>query len=336
MPGEQRVHARRPAVERYRWMMRAFVEFHLDFYRILSPRFCDDIEMVYLAQALTLRAGDLAFAPPTDMGEGGLAASAVSVSPLAQQLGLPRETARRKLLRLTEEGVAIKVGLGEFALKPGVMAEPAYRETMVAVADLVQRYLNRCIVEDYIALERRSTDGTVEILAPNADPPWQLALTDTEEALNALNLLFSQLFVHIYVVRGHLYEFDLQQAMISDAVGLFSAEDLYHSTSHRERLASINVLLLENQKAASMRWVVDQTGFPRETVRRKLKRLVDANYLAEVEDGRYIHKPGLFGRRDIVEAIQAVERLVVEFTEQTLLKGIFTVVRHESPAFSGF
>ena len=335
MSDGQRFHARQPAIERYRWMMRAFIEFHLDFYRLLNPRFCNDIEMVYLAQALTLRAGNQAFHPLSDAGEGGLAASVVSVSLLAQQLGMPRETARRKLLRLVEEGVAIKVSPGEFALKPGVMAEPGYRETMTAIAELVRNYLNRCIREDYIAIERRAPDGTAEILAPDADPPWQVVRADKAEALNALNLLFSQLFVHIYVVRGHILESDLQQAMISDAVGLFSAEDFYNSPTLRERMASIKVLMMENQKGASMRWVVDQTGFPRETVRRKLKRLVEVDYLGEVEEGRYIFKPGLFLRQDIIDAIKAIDRLIIEFTEQTLRQGIFTVVRGDGAGPSG-
>lgn len=332
MSDGQRFHACQPAVERYRWMMRAFIEFHLDFYRLLTPLFCNDIEMVYLAQVLTLRAGRQAFQPLSDAGEAGLAASVVSASSLAQKLGMPRETARRKLLRLVEQGVAIKVGPGEFALKPGVMAEAGYRETMTAIAELVRNYLNRCIREDYIAVERRAADGTVELLAPDADPPWQLVRADTTEALNALNLLFSQLFVHVYVVRGHIFEADLQQAMISDAVGLFSAEDFYNSPTLRERMASFKVLMMENQKGASMRWVVDQTGFPRETVRRKLKRLVDVDYLGEVEDGRYIFKPGLFLRQDIIDAIKAIDRLIIEFMEQTLRQGIFTVVRGESAA----
>lgn len=308
-------------------MLRAFVEFHLEYYRILQPLFGNDIETVYLAQALILRAGPLAFRPPGPGDDGQLAGMAIASSVLAQKLNLPRETVRRKILLLMDDGVAERAESGETRLRFGVMAEPRFQAMIDAMASVALRFLNRCLREDYIAVKRIGPGGETEILAPDARPSWRVVDAGRPDSRQLLIQVFARLFVDIYLVRAHLYERDIQQAILTDAVGLFAVEDYYHSPDLRGPLGSIKVLLWDRQKGASVRWLVDQTGLPRETVRRKLRRLVEREHLAETEDGRYIFKPGLFQDPDIVAGVQEIERLIVDFMDRSLQLGIFTLVR---------
>ncbi|PWR19889.1 hypothetical protein DES42_106219 [Zavarzinia compransoris] len=311
-------------------MMRAFVEFHRDFYRFLTPLFDGDIETVCLAEALTLRAGPLAFLGAGPAEDAQAAAAAAGAGTLAHDLGLPWETARRKLCRLVERGIALKEAGGRFRLRPGTLAGPRFLDAGAGIGALAAGFLNRCLREGYIGLERAGPGGTRDKLPLDPERPRQIAEGGRPDGRELLRLSFSWLFIEIYLVRSRVYERDIEQALISDAVGLFAVEQLYHSPEYRDRLGSMAVILGENQKGVSARWVAEQTGLPRETVRRKLKRMVETGFLSETEDSRYIFKPGLFLRPDIVAAVQAIERLIVEFLERTLRLGIFVVMRDEA------
>lgn len=319
-----RYRGAKPDAERYRWMMRAYVEFHLEFCRILMRIFDSDIEKAYIFEAAASLFGDIAFfpaGPDTDVFGPVFTASA-----LAKDLSLPRETVRRKLVGLVEDGFLVKAGPGDFRVPAGITTTPRFRMGTDAIAVQLNAFLNRNLSERFIALERILPTGAVEPV-PDADKAWRLVEVPGGDRPYRLRKLFSSYFVAGYRSRMPYFENDLLQAMIFDVVGLFVAEQFYVSTVHREQTASLSVVIGDSQKGATARWVADQTGLPRETVRRKLKRLMEADMLAWTEDGRIVFRVGIFVQRpDIVDGIRMTERLNIELFSKALQDGIFRIL----------
>ncbi len=66
------------------------------------------------------------------------------------------------------------------------------------------------------------------------------------------------------------------------------------------------------------------TGIPRETVRRKLKKLVQDDFIVEKTRGRYVIKPGYMQKPEITEVgvgtIRQTMRFINECVEPGLIK----------------
>lgn len=305
-------------------MMRAYVEFHMEFCRILMRVFGGDIETVFIFEAAASLSGDIVFFPAT--GAENAFGPEFTASALAKDLGLPRETVRRKLKALAEDGFVVTAGVGTFRLPAGLLATPAFRMASDAIAVQVKAFLNRSLAENYIALERVTPAGVAEPVA-DAAATHRVVACDIEGGIHRLRRVFSDYFVASYHSRMPFFDNDLERALIFDMIGIFVVEPFYNSPEYREKTASVMVVIGDHQIGATARWVVDNTGLPRETVRRKLGKLVESNLLAVTADGRYVFRTGLFrDRGDIVAGIRKTEQLNVWLLNRCLQFGLFRIL----------
>ncbi|MCW0182289.1 MAG: helix-turn-helix domain-containing protein [Zavarzinia sp.] len=107
-------------------------------------------------------------------------------------------------------------------------------------------------------------------------------------------------------------------ATISDAVGFNSTIHMFSTLRDLEVFSDLTVVVGDAQQGCTAQMIADITGLPRETVRRKLKKLVESGYLTTTEDGRYIHRPGILLEEPHVSAIFELEQITLEFINRCL------------------
>lgn len=107
---------------------------------------------------------------------------------------------------------------------------------------------------------------------------------------------------------------DLDLARIAEIIGLIAIEPGMRDATFRERYRSLQTIIgIAGQRAVSAASIAAATGIPRETVRRKLKRLLTLGYIVEKGRARYVITPG---------TLQQPERQAVferTFSQLTLL-----------------
>ncbi len=83
---------------------------------------------------------------------------------------------------------------------------------------------------------------------------------------------------------------------------------------------------IEGQRGINAMSIAASTGIPRETVRRKLKRLVERGYIVEKTKGHYVVTPGRLQGADYQAAfargIRETIRFINECFEQELIKWV--------------
>ena len=123
--------------------------------------------------------------------------------------------------------------------------------------------------------------------------------------------------------RRVLYEADLDLASVALTVGLAAIEpgmrDVEFLSKHR---SFDSVIGLAGQRPINALSVAEATGIPRETVRRKLKRLVEIGFLEELSRGRYVTKPGTPQSPQQSAAFERGMREVVTFMNECLTHGL--------------
>ncbi len=102
--------------------------------------------------------------------------------------------------------------------------------------------------------------------------------------------------------RREVYAGDLDLASISEAIALSAIEAPMRDPEFRDAYRSVSKMIgIEGQRAANALSISQATGIPRETTRRKIKKLIELGALLEVRRGEYVMKPG-FLQQDLVMA----------------------------------
>jgi len=123
--------------------------------------------------------------------------------------------------------------------------------------------------------------------------------------------------------RRGLYEADLELSSVAITVGLAAIEPGMRDAEYRAKHRSFDsVIGLAGQRAINALSVSQATGIPRETVRRKLKRLVELGLLAEQSRGRYVTRPGVPQRPEQTAAFERGMGAVVAFMNECLANGL--------------
>jgi predicted transcriptional regulator len=115
---------------------------------------------------------------------------------------------------------------------------------------------------------------------------------------------------------------DLDTAAIAETVGIAALEAEMRDPAFREAFGDYkNVVGTERQRPVNALSVSASTGIPRETVRRKLKALVEKGVLAE-KDGGYIYKPGNVQDPTRIEAFERGRSNTLQFVNDCLKLGL--------------
>ena len=79
---------------------------------------------------------------------------------------------------------------------------------------------------------------------------------------------------------------------------------------------------MEGQRAVNATSIASASGIPRETVRRKLKRLLKLGFIVEKGRARYVVKPGLLQQPDWQAAFTRGIQQTVLFMNECLENGV--------------
>ena len=113
----------------------------------------------------------------------------------------------------------------------------------------------------------------------------------------------SRLFIHLL---GHFlhriererrdaYFGDLDLARITETIGMAGIEPGMRDADFRERHRTFaSSIGIDEQRAINATSIASTTGIPRESARRKLKRLLQLGAVVEKERAHYVLKPGKF------------------------------------------
>ncbi|HZP98841.1 MAG TPA: helix-turn-helix domain-containing protein [Reyranella sp.] len=120
-----------------------------------------------------------------------------------------------------------------------------------------------------------------------------------------------------------LYGSDLDLASVFEVVAIGAIEPGMRDPGFRAAYASFEAVVgIEGQRGINAMSIAAATGIPRETVRRKLKRLVERGYITEKTRGHYVVVPGRLQGADYQAAFGRGIRETVRFMNECFERGL--------------
>lgn len=140
----------------------------------------------------------------------------------------------------------------------------------------------------------REAGGLPRRRAPRTRPEGRLVLVDPKANSRLIAFLAGNLLHRIERDRCELCFGDLDLTRIAEAIGLIAIEPGMRDASFRDQYRSFETVIgIEGQRAVSATSIAASTGIPRETVRRKLKRLLALGYIVPKGRVSYVVAPGI-------------------------------------------
>ncbi len=130
--------------------------------------------------------------------------------------------------------------------------------------------------------------------------------------------------------RRLLYEGDVDLASVFEIIGTTAIAHAMRDAEFRTRHSTFaTVVGVEGQRGTNAMSISAGTGIPRETVRRKIKRLKELGLVIEKSRGQYIVTPGTFRRPEYKESFARGLRETVTFINQCLEQGVMRWVPNQ-------
>lgn len=301
-------------------MGRRYVTFYIQMFLLRAPLYQGDIEMAVISDVVGLHALGLRYGTPTQTTGG------CTVSTIANATGLARETVRRKAHRLVERGYLMEAEDKGFTLTPGILQTEPYWSAIPEIDRRLLEMANGLLDNEDFFLEPVATEAG----APPSPPPvapsaLRLRPTDFTDRWRSLLRAFAHFYVRMYRLRAPLARNDIEMVILFDLIGYLSIDHLMHEGPYRKSLASLTHVLGDTQRGCSLQRLVDISGLPRETVRRKLKYLIEDGAVEQNSEG-YIHRPGHLQSEAIWRAVGQVESHLLDFLNDCLEARLYEVV----------
>ena len=141
----------------------------------------------------------------------------------------------------------------------------------------------------------------------------------------------ARLFIHLLLSFLHradrdrrgLYSGDLDLAAVAETVGLVTIESETRKPEFREKYGDYQTRLgLEGQRGVNALTISEATGIPRETVRRKLKLLLERGVIVEKTRGAYVFRPGHVQQRETQDIVEHGMRDTLQFMNDCVKLGM--------------
>lgn len=101
-------------------------------------------------------------------------------------------------------------------------------------------------------------------------------------------------------MRRQVYADDLDLASISEAIALSAIEARMRDPQFREEYRRVSKEAgVAAQRGVNALSVAKATGIPRETVRCKIKKLIELGAIIQVRRGQYVTKPGFLQQQPV-------------------------------------
>jgi CRP-like cAMP-binding protein len=135
---------------------------------------------------------------------------------------------------------------------------------------------------------------------------------------------FLRYFLRICRIQQEAFHGDIEMAIIAQSVMLANIEPLTGEPKSRDKCPSMPTATgIAHRCGVTTMEIAQATGLPRETVRRKLLRLVELEFLERREDGKFIVLPPRSGREEGRAALAEIESESMAFLNTCFSEGIF-------------
>jgi hypothetical protein len=177
-----------------------------------------------------------------------------------------------------------------------------------------QRVVPKKTSEEALTPRRRAT-----MIAPEG----RLVQADSSAVSRLFILLIGNYLHRIERERRGLYDGDLDLALVAEIIGTAAIEPGMRDAAFRAKHSTFeSVIGIEGQRAVNATSIASTSGIPRETVRRKLKRLLELGVIVEKGRACYVTKPGTPQRQDQQEAFARGIQQTVLFMNECLENGV--------------
>ena len=123
--------------------------------------------------------------------------------------------------------------------------------------------------------------------------------------------------------RRTAYFGDLELARVAEIIGAAGVEPGMRDAAFRAQHATFDSIVgVEGQRAVNATSIANASGIPRETVRRKLKRLLKLGFIVEKGRARYVLRPGMLQEPDRQAAFAHGIQQTVLFMNECLENGL--------------
>ena len=123
--------------------------------------------------------------------------------------------------------------------------------------------------------------------------------------------------------RRAAYFGDLDLARVAEIIGAAGVEPGMRDAAFRAQHATFDSIVgVEGQRAVNATSIANASGIPRETVRRKLKRLLKLGFIVEKGRARYVLRPGMLQQPDWQAAFARGIQQTVLFMNECLENGV--------------
>jgi hypothetical protein len=123
--------------------------------------------------------------------------------------------------------------------------------------------------------------------------------------------------------RRGLYLGDLDLAVVAEMIGTASVEPGMRDAAFRRRHRDFeSAIPVAEQRAVNASSIAVAAGIPRETVRRKIRKLLELGIIVEKEPARYVLRPGVLLEPERQAAFARGIEQTVRFVNELLENGV--------------
>lgn len=154
-------------------------------------------------------------------------------------------------------------------------------------------------------------------------PEGRLVLPESSATSRLFVYMIGNYLHRIECERRGLYFGDLDLALVAEMIGTAGVEPGMRDAAFREQHGTFeSVVGVEEQRAVNATSIASASGIPRETVRRKLKRLLELGIIVEKGRARYVLKPGVVQQPEQQAAFARGIQQTVLFMNECLEHGV--------------
>ena len=185
----------------------------------------------------------------------------INISDISKDLGIPKESVRRKVLELEKSGIIKRSGKKIFIVRDTLYSVRA-TNTLTELATILHEF-NKILKKEKLATEVYSVNEIISAMKENFSYCWYQ---------------FNK-FWFIYIGRWREELKDLEVF----AIGMVVLINAIKNTKFNPKKSDINTYRKEimgsDKRGVNAMSIADITGIPRPTVVRKLKHLIDSKFL---------------------------------------------------------
>jgi hypothetical protein len=147
----------------------------------------------------------------------------------------------------------------------------------------------------------------------------RLAARDNTANSRAFVYLLFMFLARADRLRRAQYDEDIDLAVLAEAIGVAAIDPSMRDRHFRENFPSIDkVAGVRRQRPVNALSIATTTGIPRETTRRKIKKLLEMGVLAGMGRGKYVLAPGYLQSAPQRRLLGALTREAMRFFNECL------------------